>query len=140
MSITEAFDGVIPARPAAPRPDQESRRRPSPRPRAHAVPLRLAKARTSVVRRMVQVVYLDAADSWIAEERSPSAKTVWRTDYTAHLDTVWKPYGYWARAYRVAAVLFAMLLDAAKFLLIHPLRGPITLTFAAVGYLAAAHL
>jgi hypothetical protein len=84
-------------------------------------------------------VYLDGADSWIAEERSPSAKTVFRTDYTAHLDSVWKPYGMWARCYRPAAAFFALLLDAIKFLLIHPFRGPVTVTTAAFLLLLATH-
>lgn len=83
------------------------------------------------MRRVGRVVYLDAADSWPLQERSPSAVTVWNTDYTALLDTVWTPYGYWARAWRVPAVLFAVLFDAAKWLLIHPFRGPATLTVAA---------
>jgi hypothetical protein len=87
------------------------------------------------VGRFFRVVYLDATDSWIAHERSPSAKTVWATDHTAHLDTVWKPYRVWATGYRAPAVFFALLLDAIKFLLIHPLRGPITLTVAAALYL-----
>jgi hypothetical protein len=91
------------------------------------------------VGRFFRVVYLDAADSWIADERSPSAKTVWRTDYTAHLDTVWKPYGYWAKAYRAAAVVWALLLDSIKWLLIHPVRGPLTLTTALALHLLATH-
>jgi hypothetical protein len=93
-------------------------------------------SRTGSVGRFFRVVYLDAADSWIAEERSPSARTVWRTDYTAHLDTAWKPYGYWARAYRAAAVVFALLLDSIKWLLVHPLRGPLGLFIALALYMA----
>lgn len=149
MSITEAFDGVIPAQPASPAPSQTTaRRRPSPRPRPaadtqtphlHAVTdeVRARPTRASRVRRLVRVVYTDAADSWIAEERSPSAKTVWRTDHTAHLDELWKPYGMWAKAYRPAAVTVALLLDAIKFLLVHPLRGPLTTAVTALLILLA---
>jgi hypothetical protein len=90
--------------------------------------------------RILRVVYLDAVDSWPLRERSPSAKTVWRTDYSAHLDTPWAPYQYWTKAWRFVAVFFALLLDAPKWLLIHPVRGPLTITLFAAGYLAAAHL
>lgn len=95
--------------------------------------------RASPFGRFFRVVYLDTADSWIAEEQSPSAKTVWRTDYTAHLDAVWKPYGVWVACYRPVAVFFALLLDATKWLLIHPARGPLALTASAALILLAVH-
>ncbi|GGN39338.1 hypothetical protein FHR83_006741 [Actinoplanes campanulatus] len=124
MSISEAFDGVIPARPvspAAPRltppakvvrihPDAPTDSRTRRMPRAVAV------------RRLARVVYTDAADSWITEEQSPSAKTVWHTDHTAHLDKPWKPYQAWAYCYRPVAVVVALALDGVKWLLIHPAR------------------
>lgn len=88
-------------------------------------------SQASGVARFFRVVYLDAVDSWIAEERSPSAKTVWRTDHTAHLDNPWAPYRYWAKAWRPVAVLVAVLLDAVKFLFVHPVRGPLFITLVA---------
>jgi hypothetical protein len=89
-----------------------------------------ARQRTS---RIVRIVYSDTADSWLLQERSPSARTVWATDYTSHLDNPWGPYRAWAKAWRPAAVLFALLCDAVKFFLIHPARGPVTvLTVAAL--------
>lgn len=91
------------------------------------------------VARIARVVYLDAADSWIAEERSPSAKTVWHTDWTAHLDVVWAPYAVWTNVWRPVAALVALLLDVAKFLFIHPARGPFTLTTVAALILFATH-
>ena len=96
-------------------------------------------SRAPSIGRFLRIVYLDGADSWIAEERSPSAKTVWHTDYTRHLDTVWRPYGVWCRAWRPAAVFFALLLDATKWLLIHPARGPMSLTVTATLILLTHH-
>jgi hypothetical protein len=136
MSISEAFDGVIPARPVSPA---------APRPTPPAKVVRIhpqaapAVRRPSRVTRLVRVVHTDAADSWIAEEQSPSAKTVWHTDHTAHLDRPWKPYRMWATCYRVPAVLFTLLLDAVKYLLLHPLRAPLTVSAAALVYLLATH-
>jgi hypothetical protein len=100
---------------------------------------RVRESQTPLYRRVAQVVWLDGRDSWIAEERSPSAKTVWRTDYTAHMDTVWKPYGVWAFCYRPVAVAVSLLLDCVKFLLIHPARGPLTMSAAFLIVLYATH-
>jgi hypothetical protein len=84
-------------------------------------------------------MWLDAADSWIAEERSPSAKTVWRTDYTAHLGVVWRPYGVWAKCWRPLAVVVALLLDALKLMFVHPVRGPLTASAGFALYLIATY-
>ncbi len=133
MSITEAFEGVIPTSPAP-----EVRRRPSPRPRPAesptVVPIRpaatRARTRPSRVRRLARVVYLDGRDSWIAEERSPSAKTVWKTRYADKGAST--AFRTWDHAWRPAATLFALLVDAIKFLLINPVLGPLTLSAAAL--------
>lgn len=100
---------------------------------------RIRERRPGLVRRAGRIVWLDARDSWIAEERSPSAKTVWNTDYTAHLEQVWAPYRIWTRAYRPAAVAVALTFDFFKLLLINPLTGPLTLGAAALLYLIATH-
>jgi hypothetical protein len=132
MSIAEAFDGVIPAQPAAPTMPRTAPAkvvRIHPEQTAPSRTRRTSRARGGVAR-MVRVVYTDAADSWIVREQSPSAKTVWRTDHTAHLDRPWKPYRAWAFCYRPVAVLFAFTLDGVKFLLIHPGRVLLTGTGA----------
>ncbi len=136
MSISEAFDGVIPARPVS--PAAPPRTVPAKVVRIHpeAAP---AVRRPSRVMRLVRVVHTDAADSWIAEEQSPSAKTVWRTDHTAHLDRPWPVYRAWAACYRVPAVVFALLLDAIKYLLLHPLRAPLSVSAAALVFYLATH-
>ena len=121
MSISEAFDGVIPARPVSPAP--------------HTAPAKVVRIhpnttrqtfQSGAVRRAVRVVYLDVNDSWIAEEQSPSARTVWRTDHTGHLDKPWKPYRAWATCYRPVAVVITVALDGIKWLLIHPARVLLT--------------
>ncbi|WP_250029849.1 hypothetical protein [Paractinoplanes maris] len=99
----------------------------------------MREPKTHPIRRVARVMYLDAADSWPVQERSPSARTVFRTDYTAHLGTVWKPYRMWTVAYRPAAATLALLFDALKWLFIHPLRGPLTTSAAFLLYLIATH-
>src|SRR6185436_13504788 len=105
MTIADAFDGVF---PDSPKPAATATAERPARPKV--VPLHpntTARRRTPTVTRLARIVYLDAADSWIAEERSPSAKTVLSTDYTAGMDTVWAPYRAWTYIYRPPAVLFA---------------------------------
>lgn len=131
MSITEAFEGVLPVSPAAP----AAPRRPSPRPRPVAVPIRTLRA--SPVRRLARVVYVDGRDSWIAQERSPSAATVWRTDYLSGLNGPPRVVRVWAATYKPVAVTAALLLDAVKWLLINPFLGPPTVLAATVIYLFA---
>ncbi|AEV86848.1 hypothetical protein ACWT_5830 [Actinoplanes sp. SE50] len=141
MTIADAFDGVFPEAPS--NAATTTATRPA---RPTVVPLRpadttraKARQRPHAVIRLARIVYLDAADSWITEERSPSAKTVWRTDYTAGLDTVWTPYRYWTYAWRPIAVLAALFLDALKFLFIHPFRGPVSTAIIAALILLATH-
>lgn len=144
MSIAEAFEGVLPARPAPPEKTQElppvARATAAPKAR----PVRTTRAswatRTrSRVRREVQVVYLDTADSWLLTGRAPSAKDIWRADYAANVPADFAPFVMWCRAYRVPAVLVALLLDGTKWLLVHPVRGPLTL-LTAVATTAAVNL
>jgi hypothetical protein len=92
--------------------------------------------RAPVVVRLARVMYLDAADSWIVSDSTPSIRTVWKTSYVAAAPAGWLPFVIWCHAYRVPAVLLAAVLDAVKWLLIHPLRGPLSLTVAG-GLLAA---
>lgn len=92
--------------------------------------------RGSAVSRLVRVVYLDAADSWIVSDSTPSIKQVWRADYAAAAPGHWLPFVLWCKTYRVLAVFLATLLDSLKWMLIHPLRGPLFLTIAG-GVLAA---
>lgn len=93
-------------------------------------------ARGSAVSRLVRVAYLDAADSWIVSDSTPSIKAVWRTDYAAAAPGHWLPFVIWCKAYRLPAVALATLLDAIKWMLIHPLRGPLFLSIT--GGLVAA--
>lgn len=92
--------------------------------------------RGSAVSRLVRVAYLDAADSWIVSDSTPSIKAVWRADYAAATPGHWLPFVIWCKVYRLPAVLVAAVLDSLKWLLIHPLRGPLSL-FAVGGLLAA---
>ena len=92
--------------------------------------------RGSAVSRLVRVVYLDAADSWIVSDSTPSIRVVWKTDYASAAPAGWLPFVVWCKAYRLPAVLVAVVLDSVKWLLIHPLRGPLSLTIAG-GLLAA---
>jgi hypothetical protein len=97
---------------------------------------RVAARRPALPVRLLRVVYLDAADSWLLSESTPSIKVVWRADYSASAPAGWLPFVVWCKAYKPAAVMFAALLDSAKWLLIHPVRGP--LLIAATGGTAAA--
>lgn len=85
------------------------------------------------IRHIGRVMYLDAADSWIVNTHSPAPKTVWRTDYNSAVPGAYRPFTTWCRIYRYPAVVFGATLDGAKWLLIHPLRGPLTITAAAAG-------
>lgn len=95
--------------------------------------------RVSPMRRVGRVMYLDAADSWIVREHSPAPATVWATDYTAHIPGAYRPFVLWCRAYRIPAVLVGAVLDGIKFLLIHPARGPVTVSVGFLLYLYATH-
>jgi hypothetical protein len=90
-------------------------------------------------RRMGRVMYLDAADSWIVRDSTPSIRQVWAADYTAAVPGDYAPFRFWCRGYRYPAVAFAALLDSAKWLLIHPVRGPLFLTAVGAGIAAAIH-
>lgn len=98
---------------------------------------RLGAARPVVfARRVGRVMYLDAADSWIVRESTPSIRTVWRTDYSAAMPADFVPYRRWCRAYRYPAVAAAAALDSVKWMLIHPVRGPLFIA-TSVGVAAA---
>lgn len=97
---------------------------------------RLRRLRASRVAQLAaragRVVWADAADSWIVREHSPAPRTVWAADYTAHIPGAYPPFVRWCRLWRIPAVLFGVLLDAVKFFLIHPVRGPLALLVAVV--------
>lgn len=115
----------------APRVLTRARARPSVTRSDTAQPARAKEStavRGSAVSRLVRVAYLDAADSWIVSDFTPSIKTVWRTDYAAAAPGHWLPFVAWCKTYRVLAVVLATLLDSLKWMLIHPLRGPLFLT------------
>lgn len=86
--------------------------------------------RGSAVSRLVRVAYLDAADSWIVSDSTPSIRAVWKTDYAAAAPAGWLPFVVWCKAYRLPAVVLAAMLDSVKWMLIHPVRGPLFLTIA----------
>lgn len=88
------------------------------------------------VRRVSRVVYLDTADSWILNEDSPAPKKVWKTDYTAAVPGGYKPFVRWCRAWRYPAVILGSACDGAKWFLIHPVRGPLTITAVGTGVAA----
>ena len=113
----------------------------------HSPPARRTRARTRVpvtarslqfraaarrqVRSWVRVVYLDAADSWIVSERSPSIREVWNADYTVPGD--YAPFRTWCRVYRYPAVVAAVVLDGIKWTLVHPVRGPLAIAATTAG-------
>lgn len=88
------------------------------------------------LRHFGRVMYLDAADSWIVSDSTPSIKTVWNTDYSTTVPGNYRPFIIWCRVWRYPAVACAATLDSAKWLLIHPLRGP--LFIATIGGTVAA--
>lgn len=92
------------------------------------------------VARAVRVVYLDAADSWIVRESTPSIRQVWKADYTASVPGNYAPFRYWCRGWRYPAVASAAVLDSAKWALIHPVRGPLFLTATGSTIAALAYL
>lgn len=93
----------------------------------------------AVARRISRVMYRDAADSWIVRDSTPSIAQVWATDYAALATVDYAPFRVWCRFYRFPAVLFAAGLDSAKWMLIHPVRGPLFLTAVSVGVAVATH-
>lgn len=119
------------------------RRRPSPTPRTGARtqtgPSRMARV-AAWPRRVGRVMYLDAADSWIVRDSTPSIRQVWSTDYTAAVPGDYAPFRWWCRGYRYPAVAAAAVLDSAKWILIHPVRGPLFITATGVGVVTAAVL
>ncbi|MEU7170281.1 hypothetical protein ABZ949_02170 [Micromonospora tulbaghiae] len=84
-------------------------------------------------------MYLDAADSWIVRESTPSIRQVWATDYPALARVDYAPFRVWCRVYKPAAVGSAAVLDSVKWLLIHPVRGPLFLSAVGVGAAVAIY-
>lgn len=97
-----------------------------------------ARRAKAVGRNVAEVMYLDAADSWIVRESTPSLRALWATDYAAHVPGGYTPFVVWCRAYRLFAVASAAPLHALLWLLVHPVRGPLFLTVTGAGITAAA--
>lgn len=79
------------------------------------------------VRRFGQIVYLDAADSWWLNGRTVSAREVFSAEYAAPGNYL--PFRLWCRLYRYPATAYAFWSDGRKWLLVHPVRGPLTFLF-----------
>lgn len=105
----------------------------------HRDRVRAVKAARPVAyaRRIGRVMYLDAADSWIVRESTPSIRQVWGTDYAALARVDYAPFRVWCRAYKPVAVSSAAVLDGVKWFLIHPVRGPLFLTATSAGIAVA---
>jgi len=82
-------------------------------------------------------MYLDAADSWIVRESTPSIRQVWATNYAALATVDYAPFRVWCRFWRYPAVAFSAGTDSVKWMLIHPVRGPLFLTATGAGIAAA---
>jgi len=87
----------------------------------------------------VEVVYLDTADGFLLNEASPTIRQVWNTNYADASPIDWPTYRAWCRVWKPVAVGAAAVCDSAKFFLIHPVRGPLSVTAAAVGIAVATH-
>jgi hypothetical protein len=98
---------------------------------------RVREHRPGRIRRIARVMWLDAADSWIVREHSPAPATVWNTDY--HLTNPHPAYVRWCHLWRPIGTTAGAALDGLKVLLIHPVRGPLTVSAAAVIYEIATH-
>lgn len=118
----------------SPRASARAKVKPSVTRRDRVKRLRAARP-VAAARRVGRVMYLDAADSWIVRESTPSIRVVWRTDYSATTPE-FVPYQRWCRAYRYPGIAFAAALDSMKWMLIHPVRGPLFIA-TSVGVAAA---
>lgn len=68
--------------------------------------LRPSKAATvkARLRHFGRVMYLDAADSWIVKDSTPSISVVWNTDYSTTVPGNYQPFVRWCRIWRYPAV------------------------------------
>lgn len=108
-------------------------------PRSHKVRAATSRVRR-VVRNTAEVAYLDAADGFILNSRSQTIREVVATDYAAASPLRdYRPFRVWCRVWKPVAVTVVTGVDTAKFLLVHPVRGPLTLTAVAVGAVIANH-
>lgn len=90
-------------------------------------------------RQIGRVAYLDAADSWIVRDSTPSIKQVWQADYSVTVPGGYAPFRYWCKTYRYPAVAAAAVFDSAKWMLIHPVRGPLFISTVGAGIAAAIY-
>lgn len=76
------------------------------------------------LRHVSRVLYRDTADGWLMQGRTLSVAEVAQLRYAVPGD--WKPFQLWCTFYtRSFGPFFAAVLDGAKFVLIHPVRGPL---------------
>lgn len=90
-------------------------------------------------RHAIEVVYLDAADSWWWTGVSPSLRDVVAADYGALAVAGYAPFRWWCRGWKLVAVASAAGLDTVKWFLIHPVRGPLFLAATGAGVGVAFH-
>lgn len=71
-----------------------------------------------------RVFYRDAADGWLMQGRTLSVAEVAQLRYAVPGD--WGPFRIWCTVYtRSVGPVVAAILDGAKWVLIHPVRGPL---------------
>lgn len=96
------------------------------------------KVSAAPLRRAARVVYRDTVDGWIVQNRTLSIGEVWNISYAVPGD--WAPFRLWCTFYtRTVGTFCAAALDSAKWFLIHPVRGPITVMLATAGPLVGSH-
>jgi hypothetical protein len=102
------------SRPAATKAAKRSRT--MPRINVSAAPLRTVG----------RVLYRDTVDGWIVRTPAPSIAEVWNFEYAVPGD--WAPFRIWCKVWtRTAGTLVAATLDGIKWVLIHPVRGPLAI-------------
>lgn len=87
-------------------------------------------------RAVLAAVGADVGGSWLLRDNTPSIAQTWNADYSALIPGDYQPFALWCRMWRYPAVAVCAVLSAAIWLLIHPLRGPLTITVTAAAVTA----